>query len=181
MAHDATLEARLAAALGVGGYTEALDVVERSNYGSEAEYIQALVTYELEHSDPRRVALTQKYTKILQQQREAEAAREKEARNAEIRAATELDDMEKSKVAEAATMQVLQAVRDGKIAVADYSASYQAVYKELEEEAINRKAGATIFNNELHRMYNATQDFDDATAQQMSQDIISSLTGDSQH
>ena len=177
MARDTRLEAKLAAAIGVDGNPAAMDVVKRSDYSSDGEYIQALVDWDLAHNDPKRAELTRKYTKILQEQRELEAREKAEARRKEIRESMKLSTDEANQVELAATQATMNAVHDGKIDPRDFNRARADAVKRLEEKTLDRKTDSVVFNEEIRRMYAEQKAFSEAQEKQMSKDIKTDLFG----
>lgn len=177
MAHDYRLEAKLAAAMGVGGNPAAMDVVKRSDFNSDGEYIQALVDWDIAHDDPKRADLTRKYTRILQEQREKEAAERIEARQKEIRENTKLTAAEAAQVEATATEAAIKALKDGKISYEDFPQARTEAIEKLEKRTLDSKASNAFLNEQLREMYRETRDFDDKTAKEMSKQTIGSLTG----
>lgn len=131
MARDLRLEAKFAAALGANGTANALDILRREDYGSDAEFIQACVSWELQNTDPRRSELVRKYSRLLNEQREQEAREKAEARRKEIREGMKLTPDESNQVEFDATQATMQAVRDGKIDPRDFNRARAAAVKRL--------------------------------------------------
>lgn len=177
MARDPRLEAKLAAAIGVGANPEAMEVVKRSDYSSDGEYIQALVDWDLAHNDPKRAELTRKYARLVNEQREKEAREKVEARHKEIRDSMQLTPDEANEVELAATRATMTAVRDGKVDPRDFNRTRAAAVKRLEEQTLDRKAGNAIFNEEIRRMYQEQKDFTPEQEKQMSRETLTDLTG----
>ena len=177
MARDTRLEEKLAAAIGVGGNPAAMDVVKRSDFSTDAEYVQGLVDWELAHNDPERNELTRKYTMILQKQREQEAREKAEARRKEIREGMKLTPDEANEVELTATQATMDAVRDGKIDPRDFNRARAAAVKRLEEKTLDRKTDSVVFNEEIRRMYQEQKDFTPEQEAQMSKDVKVNLMG----
>ena len=177
MARDTRLEAKLAAAIGVGANPEAMEVVKRSDFNSDGEYIQALVDWDLAHNDPKRAELTRKYARILNEQREQEARAAKEARHKEIRDSMQLTPDEANEVELAATQATMNAVRDGKVDPRDFNRARGAAVERLEKQTLDRKAGNAIFNEEIRRMYQEQKDFTPEQEKRMSRETLTDLTG----
>lgn len=177
MARDLRLEAKFAAALGASGTANALDILRREDYGSDAEFIQACVSWELQNTDPRRSELVRKYSRLLNEQREQEAREKAEARRKEIREGMKLTPDESNQVEFDATQATMQAVRDGKIDPRDFNRARAAAVKRLEEKTLDRKTDSVVFNEEIRRMYQETRDFTEEQAQKMSADVLHDLTG----
>ena len=177
MARDTRLEAKLAAAIGVGANPEAMDVVKRADYSSDGEYIQALVNYELAHNDPKRAELTRKYARLVNEQREQEAREKAEARRKEIREGMKLTHDESNQVEFDATQATMQAVRDGKIDPRDFNRARAAAVKRLEEKTLDRKTDSVVFNEEIRRLYAEQKSFSEEQEAQMSKDVKIDLFG----
>lgn len=177
MARDTRLEAKLAAAIGVGANPEAMDVVKRADFSDDGSYIQALVDYELAHNDPKRAELTRKYARLVNEQREQEARAAKEARYKEIRESTKLTPDESNQVEFDATQATMQAVRDGRIDPRDFNRARAAAVERLEKKTLDRKAGNAIFNEEIRQMYAEQKSFTEEQEAQMSKDVKIGLMG----
>lgn len=175
MVNNKQLAERLLSAM--GSYTPATEAIRRENFETDDAYLDAITDYELKMNDPKRAEIRRRYARELQQQREAEAAEVRAAKHAEITANVKLTPEERSRAAEAATAETLQALKDGKIGVDDYSRAFDARFKEIEARAIEEKAGQAIFNSEIREAYRATVGLTESEAAQMSRDTMLSVTG----
>ena len=177
MAHDRILEERLAAALGVGGNPAAMDVLKRSDFASDGEYIQACVDWEMKHNDPARAELTRKYTRALQEQREQEAARKQAEHEKEVYDNMKLTAAEAARVDATATEATVQALKDGRITHDDFTQARERAVEKLTERTLREKTGQALFNEQIREMYQATRDFDDKTEKEMSKEFMQTITG----
>lgn len=177
MAHDYRLEAKLAAAMGVGGNPAALDVLKRSDFASDGEFIQACVDWELKHNDPARAELTRKYTRALHEQREQEAKAAQEAHAKEVYDNMTLTAAEAARVDAEATEATVNALKDGRISREDFPQARATAIEKLTERTRHNKTGQALFNEQIRQMIRDTKDFDAKTAKEMSKQTIRSLTG----
>lgn len=161
----------------MGAYPSALEALNRSDYATDAEFIEACVSYDLEHNDPQRAALRRQYARLVNEQKEQEADAAQAARLDSIRQNTRLTDAEEAEVERKATFATVDAVRAGDVEVADFTAAKAKAVDRLTAAAINRKASNEYLNQMLREDYESSRGIDDQTAQRMSQETITSLTG----
>ena len=130
------------------GFTQpsALDLVDRSKYGSEESYIDATVRAEMERSDPKyRETRARLLAEYRQRQEREERERQTEYYNA-IRKSVNLDYLDENNIAAEAERLAsldLQARRIGAGQLAEVIEKYK---KELREKRKDEKAGNRLFN-----------------------------------
>lgn len=175
MARNERFENKILAAM--GAFPSALEALDRSDFASDDEYIEACIDYDLAHNDPQRATLRRQYARLLNEQKEQEADAAQAARLDAIRGGTRLTDGEAAEIECAAALETVDAIRAGKVEAADFTAAKAKAVDRLTAAAINRKASGEYLNQMLREDYERSRGIDEQTAQRMSQETITSLTG----
>ena len=149
-----TLKDKMATALGMGAKS-AFDIVKRSDYATEAEYIVAL-------AETSKAMETPEYRRAAAQAREREAkAQEQATREAQrrefqsIRNGVTLTPAEKEKIDKEAADLARRDLASGKIFASGLGAKIEEYAGQLADRAKDSKASSMQFNNfiraEMHR------------------------------
>lgn len=130
------------------GFTQpsALDLVDRSKYGSEESYIDAAVRAEMERSDPKyRETRARILSEYRQRQEREERERQTESYN-EIRQKVQLDFLdEKNVMAEAERLASLD-LHANRIRAVQLAATIEKYKKQLTEKRKDERASNLLFN-----------------------------------
>ena len=125
------------------------DVVPREKYGSDAEYIDAVVMEQMKQSSPeyqaaRRKMAVEYAARAEKQQRDAQAAAYKE-----IRSAVQLDSVDQRGIDAEAVELARRDLSAGRIAASGLGAAIEKHAKELSEKRKDTKASNQLFNDML--------------------------------
>ena len=140
-----SVEAKAKAALGFD-LSSALDLVNRTDYSSVEQYLDAAAKVELERSSPEyraaRKRLEAEYNdRLATRQREIEAATYKAMRQNVI-----LDSVDKHNIDEEAAELARRDLSANRIAASDLGATIEKYAAELTEKAKDSKASNALFN-----------------------------------
>lgn len=140
-----SVEAKAKAALGFD-LSSALDLVNRTDYSSVEQYLDAAAKAELERSSPEyraaRKRLEAEYNeRLATRQREIEAAAYKTMRQNVI-----LDSVDKRNIDEEAAALARRDLSANRIAASDLGATIEKYAAELTEKAKDSKASNALFN-----------------------------------
>ena len=168
---------RLRAAIGADIPT-AMQVINRTDYSSDDEYLDALARYEVEqqHND-KLIEARRKYARLLNEQREQEEFQKREEAFKEIHRDTKLTPEEAAQVEAQATISTADAVRQGKLSIEDVPQATARIKERLEKEAINRKAGNTFLNEMFRQEFRESRNLSEDALKRMSEETIEALTG----
>lgn len=129
------------------------EVIKRSDYKSEGEYLMALADYETKMQTPE---FRRAMNKVIKQQNEkAEAAAREEQRKhyAEIRKTVKLDDNERSQVDQRAKERAQADYMAGKISSAEIAGKAESYVAELEKAMLDSKATNISFNEQIRQTW----------------------------
>ena len=124
----------------------ALDVVERSNYATDEQYLDACTRYEMERSSPEYRAARSRL-KAEYRQRTEEQERRAQAENYKaIRSSVSLDSIDQRNIDEKAADLARQDLAAGRIAASGLGDAIAKYAEKLGEERKTEKASAQMFN-----------------------------------
>lgn len=140
-----SVEAKAKAAFGVD-LSSALDLVKRSDYDTDEQYLDACTRAELERSSPEYRAARSRL-KAEYHARQEEQERKAQAENYKaIRSSVSLDSVDKHNIDEKAVTLARRDLSANRIAASDLGATIEKYAAELTEKAKDSKASNALFN-----------------------------------
>lgn len=124
----------------------ALDLVKRSDYDTDEQYLDACARAELERSSPEYRAARSRL-KVEYQARREEQERKAQSENYKaIRSSVSLDSVDKHNIDEEAAALARRDLSANRIAASDLGATIEKYAAELTEKAKDSKASSALFN-----------------------------------
>lgn len=143
-----SVEAKAKAAFGFD-LSSALDLVKRSDYDTDEQYLDACTRAELERSSPEYRAARSRL-KAEYHARQEEQERKAQAENYKaIRSSVILDSVDKHNIDEKAVTLARRDLSANRIAASDLGATIEKYAAELTEKAKDSKASNALFNSML--------------------------------
>ena len=142
--------AKIAAKLGLD-QPSALDMVDRSKFATDAEYIDAAVQMEAKISNPEYQAARRRVSAEYAQRQEAEERARQEQEYKKIRGSVQLDDLDRREIDAQARDMARRDLAAGRIFVSDLGAAIENYARQLTEQRKDAKAGNELFNTMLRR------------------------------
>lgn len=140
-----SVEAKAKAAFGFD-LSSALDLVKRSDYDTDEQYLDACTRAELERSSPEYRAARSRL-KAEYHVRQEEQERKAQAENYKaIRSSVSLDSVDKHNIDEKAVTLARRDLSANRIAASDLGATIEKYAAELTEKAKDSKASNALFN-----------------------------------
>lgn len=141
-----TVKAKVAEKLGFD-QSSALDLVSRSRYASDDEYLDAAVKAELERSNPEYQAIRRRLAAEYRQRQE-EAERKAHAEEyKEIRSNVQLWDTDTRAIDTEATEMARRDLAAGRIGASEMGKTIEKYAKDLTEKRKDSRASDQLFNN----------------------------------
>lgn len=144
-----TVREKVAEKLGFN-QTSALDLVSRSAYSSEEQYIDAAAKAELERRHPEYQEIRRKLAAEYRERKEAAEEKLQAERYKEIRASVRLWDNEKRAIDAEAAELARRDLAAGRIGASDLSMRIEERAKRMAKERLNQRAQNQLMN-ELFR------------------------------
>ena len=124
----------------------AFEMVDRANYASDEEYLDAVTKMELERKSPEYQEVYRRLAREYRAQQEETERKEQEAAYQEIRAQVQLNSMDKKEIDSEATAMARRDLAAGKISASDLGKAIEGHASQLAEKRKNEKAGNQLFN-----------------------------------
>lgn len=140
-----TIRERVSEALGFNE-PSALDLVDRSKYRDEEDYIDAAVKAELERSNPEYRATRNRLKAELRERTEQEQRERQAAAYTIIRANAQLDGLDRRNIDTEAADIARRDLAAGRIAASALGEAIEKYAAELSEQRKDEKASAELFN-----------------------------------
>ena len=140
-----TLREKVADKLGLN-LPSGLDIVSRTDYGSEKAYLDAAAAAEMEHSTPEFRATRRRVEAELRQRQEADERKRQTTKYNAIRSCVELDSVDKRNIDAEAAELARRDLSANCIAASDLGATIEKYAAELAEKAKDSKASNALFN-----------------------------------
>lgn len=123
------------------------EMVDRANYTSDEEYLDAVTKMELERKSPEYQEVYRRLAREYRAQQEETERKEQEAAYQEIRAQVQLNSMDKKEIDREATAMARRDLAAGKISASDLGKAIEGHAKQLSEKRKEEKAGNQLFNS----------------------------------
>lgn len=143
-----TLREKVADKLGLN-LPSGLDIVSRTDYGSEKAYLDAAAAAEMEHSAPEFRATRRRVEAELRQRQEADERKRQTTKYNAIRSCVELDSVDKRNIDAEAAELARRDLAANRIGASDLGEAIEKYAVQLSEKRKNEKASAELFNRML--------------------------------
>ena len=143
-----TLREKVADKLGLN-LPSGLDIVSRTDYGSEKAYLDAAAAAEMEHSTPEFRATRRRVEAELRQRQEADERKRQTTKYNAIRSCVELDSLDKRNIDAEAAELARRDLAANRIGASDLGEAIEKYAVQLSEKRKNEKASAELFNRML--------------------------------
>ena len=140
-----SVEAKAKAAFGFD-LSSALDLVKRSDYDTDEQYLDACTRAELERSSPEYRAARSRIKAEYRARQEAEQRKAQAENYKAIRSSVSLDSVDKHNIDEKAVTLARRDLSANRIAASDLGATIEKYAAELTEKAKDSKASNALFN-----------------------------------
>lgn len=143
-----TLREKVADKLGLN-LPSGLDIVSRTDYGSEKAYLDAAAAAEMKHSTPEFRATRRRVEAELRQRQEADERKRQTTKYNAIRSCVELDSVDKRNIDAEAAELARRDLAANRIGASDLGEAIEKYAVQLSEKRKNEKASAELFNRML--------------------------------
>lgn len=124
----------------------ALDLVRRSDYATDEQYLDAAAKAELERANPEYRAARSRLKREYLARQEAEQRESQKALYKVVRANTGLDSLDRRNIDQQASELARRDLAANRIAASELGATIEQYAKKLSEERKNERAAGQVFN-----------------------------------
>lgn len=140
--------AKIAEKLGLN-QPSVFDVVNRSRYATEEAYLDALVMEKMRREDPNYQAARRKLAAEYRDQQEQEQRTAQDSAYKQIRAAVQLDDLDRREIDAQAVELARRDLAAGRIPASELGSAIERYANQLSEKRKDTRAGNQLFNDML--------------------------------